>query len=668
MSSKSDTPRPHLFLGGRPSEYTLVSNKSRVLFTKHLSSGLVLRSSRISTTKDRKRLALENLSINVFLLGTGVYSIKQLEQSTGWDVKSDLQARFAMFRYTFKRLAGILEIVTATQNDPEEGYQLIHNDIQEFDPPQIHLQSANASRLRKLYTKMTSQLIQAYEGLAMHPTDMAKEQILQHLLDESQAWLDSNLKTVSQKDVAYLPFLVAETFISRIRADMFLFKGSRHSHRALRELQKTERKIRAAAQQFLQNQSLYHISIVFPEHVLFYVSLYRSIHKEKKRVELSGEMKLTSSSAVEVWDDGLSKLRYFICGRDRADSVAGSQLFSLKTVADYQWYCQFINQPPENVIVGEKIKISFADIFQQLGHPKPSTARIKKAGIRTLLRSVLPSVKQRVQRELRREFQWKELVIATLDQVAQQPQTHKVKDAEFTMVPMVAGDFLMGALPSDRMAGYDEKPQRKVVIDHDFWIGKHPVTQKLYKAVTGDNPSEFKGDDLPVEKVSWTDAILFCNMLSEKQGLEKVYQTPPSLTLWTHWEHCNEFAQQISVNWSANGYRLPTEEEWEYCGRGKDKYIYAGSNDLDAVGWYRDNSGKRTHRVGLKKPNCFGLHDMSGNVWEWCWSLSNVPSHRIFRGGSWLYNAKNARLSRRYGDFPGNRVFTLGFRILRLKK
>lgn len=139
----------------------------------------------------------------------------------------------------------------------------------------------------------------------------------------------------------------------------------------------------------------------------------------------------------------------------------------------------------------------------------------------------------------------------------------------------------------------------------DFYIGKYPVTQIQWRAVMGNNPSKFKGDDNPVERVSWNDCQNFIKGLNQKTGRK---------------------------------FRMPKEAEWEYAARGGNKthnYTYSGSNSLDEVGWFKSNSGKTTHPVGKKKPNELGIYDMSGNVWEWCEDLGlpTWPS-RVLRGGS----------------------------------
>jgi len=230
------------------------------------------------------------------------------------------------------------------------------------------------------------------------------------------------------------------------------------------------------------------------------------------------------------------------------------------------------------------------------------------------------------------------------------------------MVIVEGGTFQMGSNDGES----DERPVHNVTLD-SFYIGKVPVTQDVWERVMGSNPSKFKVNKGPVEKVSWYDVTEFCNKLSEREGLQKAY---------------SGVGESITCFFNSNGYRLPTEAEWEYAARGGSHFKgckYSGSNDIDAVAWYNGNSGNNTHNVGTKQPNELGLYDMSGNVWEWCWdwkddyssvSLSapkgpNCGSNRIVRGGSWGSDLKRCRVAHRDDYHPDSRYYSLGFRVVR---
>ena len=195
------------------------------------------------------------------------------------------------------------------------------------------------------------------------------------------------------------------------------------------------------------------------------------------------------------------------------------------------------------------------------------------------------------------------------------------------------------------------------------------VPQKLYTSIMGSNPSHFRGENNPVEMVSWYDAIYFCNKLSEKVGFTPVYSVNGSTKTksWGYTPHNgNSIRGEVTQNTRVNGFRLPTEEEWEYAAKGGQSYTYSGSNDLDEVGWYDYNSGNRTHPVAQKKANGYGLYDMSGNVWEWCWGVDpyNIDL-RYYRGGS-SYNCHDnyCEVSSGLGNHACNRYYDLGFRIV----
>ena len=221
----------------------------------------------------------------------------------------------------------------------------------------------------------------------------------------------------------------------------------------------------------------------------------------------------------------------------------------------------------------------------------------------------------------------------------------------------------------------------------NFEMLRTEVTQELYEAVMGVNPSYFCHDNkkldegslrilnkstsnCPVEYISWYDAIYFCNKLSEKEGLQPVYAVDgeTSIRKWDYEPHNKDKIDGvITQDIFANGYHLPTVEEWLYAAKGGEDYDYSGSDDIDKVAWYNDNSNWVTHPVAQKKNNGYGLYDMSGNVEEWCWD-SYGSDNRYYCGCSWYNCESNCKLdSRKYGN-AGGRYPNRGFRIVRTIK
>lgn len=227
-------------------------------------------------------------------------------------------------------------------------------------------------------------------------------------------------------------------------------------------------------------------------------------------------------------------------------------------------------------------------------------------------------------------------------------ETFTVNGVSFDMILVEGGTFTMGATSEQGNDAYsDEKPVHQVTLS-DYYIGETEVTQALWKAVMGTNPSHFKGDSNPVENVSWND--------------------------------CQEFIRKLN-SLTGRTFRLPTEAEWEYAARGGNQskgYKYSGSNTLSSVAWYTDNSSSKTHAVKTKSPNELGLYDMSGNVWEWCsdWygsyqsSTQTNPqgpssgSARVLRGCSRCDDARYCRVSFREYDSPGDRYDNCGLRLV----
>ena len=260
-----------------------------------------------------------------------------------------------------------------------------------------------------------------------------------------------------------------------------------------------------------------------------------------------------------------------------------------------------------------------------------------------------------------------------------QKQTDITAGGNFVYVE--GGTFQMGSVTGD----FDEEPVHTVTVK-SFIMNKYEVTQKEWFEVMGttlkqqmdmaqqaDRRSRIlsmhgEGDDYPMYYVNWYDAVEYCNKLSLKEGLTPAYEV---------------LNNNIICDWNANGYRLPTEAEWEYAAKGGNKenrtFEYSGSNKVDEVAWYVDNSDRGIKPVGIKNPNGLGLYDMSGNVWEWCWDWfsfyesdaqagpkgPSVGKERINRGGGWLSSANVVRATYRAFFSPFDRSYVLGFRVVR---
>ena len=234
------------------------------------------------------------------------------------------------------------------------------------------------------------------------------------------------------------------------------------------------------------------------------------------------------------------------------------------------------------------------------------------------------------------------------------------------MLRIPAGTYQRGS-PDAEAGRRGDEVQHTVTISRPFLMGKTQVTQELWQRVIVGNPSRFLGNDLPVERVEWFDAVRFCNRLSEMQGLEPAYRISGSDVIWDA---------------GADGYRLPTEAEWEHaCRAGTTTRYHTGDSeaDLARAGWYAANSAGKTHPVGRKDPNAWGLHDMHGNVWEWCWDwYGDYPTDqvkdptgpptgtgRVLRGGRWADGSRSCRSASRRNSAPGLESPFDGFRLVR---
>jgi len=212
----------------------------------------------------------------------------------------------------------------------------------------------------------------------------------------------------------------------------------------------------------------------------------------------------------------------------------------------------------------------------------------------------------------------------------------------------------MAAIPGGVIDLRDDRIHTKWTVEiKPFLLAKYPVTVELYFAVTGKPVFSLTGDRRPVVNISWNEAVVFCNLLSRDAGFKEVYLI-------------SKDGAAVTCDWEADGFRLPTEAEWQYaCQAGNNGYRYG---EIDQIAWYHGNSGDEIHEIGQKDPNVWGLYDMLGNVWEWCWDVYDVKkygAYRIFRGGGWAEETRGCGATCRRRGHPTFRIDDLGFRVAR---
>ena len=265
---------------------------------------------------------------------------------------------------------------------------------------------------------------------------------------------------------------------------------------------------------------------------------------------------------------------------------------------------------------------------------------------------------------------------------------------DLVFVALPSGSFDMGCTAGQSSCGSDESPAHTVTLTHGFWLSETEVTQGQWETLMSNNPSYFGpngggtdcGLDCPVETVNWYEGLALANALSIAEGLPECYSLSGcnANTPGNDMECSTVGVTSASGSvYDCEGYRLPTEAEWEYSARAGTDLLYSGSDIVGDVAWYSSNSGSSTHPVATKDPNAWGLYDLSGNVWEWTWDRygssyystgspwtdpegPSTGANRVRRGGGWNYTAAFARVAYRYnGGPPGSRYVNIGLRLAR---
>lgn len=217
-------------------------------------------------------------------------------------------------------------------------------------------------------------------------------------------------------------------------------------------------------------------------------------------------------------------------------------------------------------------------------------------------------------------------------------------------------DYPMVQIPSGEIELRDDRTKRTWNVEiKPFLLAPYPVTTQLYCEITNKSLVSYDGNQKPIVNISWNEAIYICNLLSERAGLNKYYSI-------------SNDSEDIICDPESDGYRLPSEAEWQYaCKAGTTGYRYG---EIDQIAWYNENSGGEIHEVGKKAPNAWGLYDMLGNAWEWCWDLYDEKvygSYRIFRGGSWAESDRGCGATCRRRSHPSFGIDDLGFRLAQSK-
>lgn len=629
------------------------------------------------------------LHYKIDLMGRKIYELDSKLDHMDEFIEFNFDQIFQMLNFQSKQLnyllmgqAHLLQSMQEFRKEIQDGFKSISYQIQNQEHQRMIDEYNHKYKLISTSWKRVLYILDAQE----EPDEHQLNQLMTDC-NHFNAWIDTQLLKLNNNAPVKLPLYCSKCYSLGIMADVSWIKLKREDVGIKSEIKAVAKGIAREIKDIVSKYSFYQIATQQSGIIAQYIQLRRGL---LARVDPQNE------SFMEEWIDGLGELRLIF---QSCMGSNGIRTVNLGSISDLHWYAAWSATPEEDIDFRKIKPLSVDEILLRLGAPVGSYPTSVGA-LAALLMVAHPNYRQQAEARLSQElgietpltFSQQALVTSSPSTSTPAPLVSGPSAQSNVAVPMASlppkptprlvemvrlppGTFMMGSSINEKERSSDERPH-EVKLTEGFWMMKTPVTQALWKKYAKNNPSRFSGNDVPVDSVSWFDAVWFANQLSEEEGLEKCYElVGASGTPGAGDFGCRE------VKWlgkEKSGYRLPTEAEWEYACRAGTKSARYG--ELDSVAWYGKNSGSMTHKVAEKAANDFGLYDMLGNVWEWCWDYYDSEygagavtdplgpingKNRVYRGASWGSDSSYVRATYRWLGLPNSGGNRLGFRLSR---